>query len=288
MAEEFDPFAPGSNIKENFDGVTRCVFEKSDNNDNYNAHMFIQATDGEEVETFLSLGRDWVSYDGGRSVEHPRGENTKFNAQTTYSEFITFAMGGFEGDLGNPDDKPAPLERGLGAANVMRERNRALGNRGPQIASVWDGLMFHFDVLKRHGRQRSVTKTSDGERVDWLDVIQDRMMPVRFLGVREQGRLDVGATNVGSGSTPSSPTPAPVAPAAPVGATQRENGSHPALEGLSQKDRDALIALAKSQSFGDFVDRVMALPSDGGGTMLEQPRVIQALSDESFYTTLRG
>src|SRR5215472_14862573 len=135
--EEFDPFAPGSNLKEDFDGTVREVtFEKSSQGDNYTAHMIVMADDGEEVESFLSLGKDWVSYDGGRSVEHPRGTKVKFNAQTVYSEFLTFAMGGFVGDKHNPDAEPADPDRGGGAAKVMWERNRNLQNRGPQFAEL--------------------------------------------------------------------------------------------------------------------------------------------------------
>jgi hypothetical protein len=282
MMEDFDPFAPGSNIKENFDGTLKCVFEKSENSDNYNAHMFIRATDGEEVETFLSLGRDWVSYDGGKSVEHPRGEATKFNAQTTYSEWITFAMGGFDGEKGDPDARPAELGRGLGAARILRDRNRELGNRGPQVASIWDGLSFHFDVVKRHGRQRSVTKTPDGEKVEWLDVIVDRMMPTRFLGA--QGTLEMGgvANTLGGSSTKST-----TAPSNPVAADAQGGGIHPALADLDERDRTALVTLAKNKDFGDFVDGVMALGTANGGSMLEVPKVIQALSDEGFYQSLR-
>jgi hypothetical protein len=278
MADEFDPFAPGSNLRDNFDGVTRCVFEKSENSDNYNAHMYILATDGDEVESFLSLGKDWVSYDGGKSVEHPRGEATKFNAQTTYSEFIVFAMGGFDGDKENPDERPAPLEKGLGGAEVMRARNRELNNRGPQVAAIWDDLLWHFDVVKRHGRQRVVSQVDGKERVEWLDIVQERMMPTRFIGVRgHQESFPVDA--------PPAPAPAPAgaaSPSAPVA------GVHPALADLDQTDRNALTTLARERSFGDFVDLVMALPSASGGTMLDKPKVIQALSDEGFYNTLRG
>lgn len=292
MADEFDPFAPGSNIKENFDGTVRCVFEKSENSDNYNAHMFITASDGEEVESFLSLGKDWVSYDGGRTVEHPRGDQTKFNGQTTYSEWITFAMGGFAGDVNDPDDKPAPLEKGLGAAGVLRERNRQLGNRGPQCADIWEGLSFHFDVLKRHGRSRVVTKTPDGERVEWKDIVQERMMPVRFLG--DQGRLDLSSGGPQTGSearnvSASAPSPAVSkdAPGTSGGGGAPGGAIHPALADLSAQDQVAIIGLAHSRDFGGFVDEVMTLSTSDGGSMLQQPKVIQALSDEGFYQTLR-
>jgi hypothetical protein len=280
MSEEFDPFAPGSNLKENFDGaITSVKFEKQENGDNYTAHMIVHADDGDEPEMFLSLGRDWVSYDGGRSVEHPRGNNTKFNAQTTYSEFIVFAMGGFSGDAGDENERPVNVEKGLGAAQVMRERNRQLDNRGPQMADLWLGLRFHFDVVKRKSRQRVVTKTETGDKVEWTDGTTDRMLPVRFLGVQGvQQAMDVTATAPTSSPTPaSSPSPPPTS----------GNVSHPALASLSPEDQEKIRALARGTDFGGFVDGVMGLQTSNGSSMLEIPPIIQALADESFYVSLR-
>jgi len=283
MTEEFDPFAPGSNLKENFDGTIREVtFEKSENSDNYNAHIIVQADDGEEVESFLGLGKDWVSYDGGRTVEHPRGNRTKFNAQTTYSEYISFAMGGFDGDMNNPDARAADLSRGLGADKVMRERNRRLENRGPQCADLWEGLRFHFDVLKRMGRSNKKVTDSEGRTTtEWFDVIQERMMPVRFLG-----------TGAGTGTTLSASAPPTVSPpatsASPAVGTAPAQGVHPALASLGEQDREAIVALARTSDFGGFVDGVMGLNTSTGESMLSVPSVIQALSDEAFYQTLRA
>jgi hypothetical protein len=73
----------------------------------------------------------------------------------------------------------------------------------------------------------------------------------------------------------------------PAGVVQ-DGASHPALADLSPEDQQGIMNLARTVDFGDFVDQVMALPTSSGGTMLEQPKVIQALSDEAFYTALRG
>jgi hypothetical protein len=312
-AEEFDPFAPGSNLKEDFDGVVKEVrFEKSSQGDNYTAHVIVQADDGDEVESFLSLGKDWVTYDGGRSVEHPRGARMKFNGQTGYSEWITFAMGGFDGDRHDPDAEPADIQLGRGAAGVLRERNRRLDNRGPQMAELWEGLRFHFDVVNRHGRTRR------GDQ--WVDVVNERMMPVRYLGEvaqqqsfpqppqpqpqpqpqnvqshpmppgYQQQQPTLYSTSGGSIVTvqaapqPTVPPAAspPSAPPAPVPAV------HPALASLSALDQSRVRSLAQQQDFGGFVDGVMGLSKEGGGTMLEVPALIQALSDEQFYLSLRG
>jgi len=283
MSEEFDPFAPGSNLKENFDGtITSVKFEKQENGDNYTAHMIVHADDGDEPESFLSLGRDWVSYDGGRSVEHPRGNNSKFNAQTTYSEFIVFAMGGFDGDTDDENARTVNVEKGLGAAQVMRERNRQLDNRGPQMADLWLGLRFHFDVVKRKSRQRVVTKTETGEKVEWTDGTTDRMLPVRFLGV--QG---VQQTMVVDPVQPSVSAVAATAAPPPAAAPTSGNVTHPALASLSPEDQAKLRELARSTDFGGFVDGVMGLQTSNGSSMLEIPPIIQALADETFYASLR-
>jgi hypothetical protein len=279
--DTFDPFAPGSNLKEDFDGTVReVVFEKSENNDNYNAHLYVRADDGDEVESFLSLGRDWTSYDGGRSVEHPRGNRTKFNAQTTYSEFVTFAMGGFDGDKEDPTARPADLGRGLGAAETMRARNRQLDNRGPQFADLWQGLRFHFDIVKRQGRQRKVNVDEQGRRSDeWVDIVQERMMPVRFLGTAT-GRVTPAAA-------PPAPTTPTLTPTLPVGTAQGA-AVHPALASLDALDQQKVVVLARTHDFGGFVDGVMGLQTVNGDSMLNVPSLIQALSDEAFYTTIKG
>jgi hypothetical protein len=45
--------------------------------------------------------------------------------------------------------------------------------------------------------------------------------------------------------------------------------------------------MAMKEDFGGFVDGVMGLSREGGGTMLEVPALIQALSDEQFYMEMR-
>jgi len=277
--EEFDPFAPGSNLKEDYDGVMKEVtFEKSTQGDNYTAHMVVLADDGEEIESFLSLGKDWATYDGGRTVEHPRGVKAKFNGQTGYSEWITFAMGGYEGNRADPDGKPADIERGLGAAAVMRERNRRLGNRGPQCAELWDGLRFHFDVLERRGRTRK------GD--EWVDTVVERMLPVRYLGTNAPTTAPSAVTPAPA-PTPAASSPSPPPPF-PAAGTVPAPGVHPALANLSAGDQARVRELAVKEDFGGFVDGVMRLSREGGGTMLEVPALIQALADEQFYLQLKG
>lgn len=154
----------------------------------------------------------------------------------------------------------------------MRERNRRLENRGPQYAELWEGLRFHWDVLVRNGRQRK------GD--EWVDAVVERMLPVRFLGdVGVQGvQQQLPTTEVG--------TSAPVTPQTPQ--TPVQNVQHVALASLTPADQQRVIALAQQQDFGGFVDGVMALPKEGGGSMMDVGALIQALSDEQFYQSLRG
>lgn len=305
MPEEYDieSFRPGSNLKEDFDGtITAAAFEKSENAQNYACHMVIMGDDGEEVEGFYGCGSDWVSYDGGASVEHPKGASHKFNNQTAYAEFNVFAMVGFEGDVNDPNSRPLPWPKGNetyqgpGALKVLSERNRAANGRGPQIASTWVGLRFHFDVITRKTYQRKVTKNADGsETTEWLDSTVERMLPTRFLGLAGGS---VGSSVTTPAQPVAQPAPQPAQPvagqgqAAPQPAAQPapDGGasSYPALADLPIVDRAAVIQLARTLPFDQFIDRVMGLQVSSGGDMLGQAKVIQALADETMYNALRG
>jgi hypothetical protein len=151
------------------------------------------------------------------------------------------------------------------------------------MAQLWEGLRFHFDVVSRPGRQRKTSVDEQGRRVDeWLDVVQERMMPLRFLGTSQPAPTVTASTSASATASAS----ATVRPTAVV--TVPGPASHPALADLGPEDKLKIVALAQSQDFGGFVDGVMGLTTVGGESMLSVASVIQALSDETFYTSLRG
>lgn len=299
--EEFDSYAPGSNLKEDFDGTItdRSGFEKSDQGENWSMHFVIEADDGEEVETYAGLGSDWMSYDGGRSVEHPKGERRKFNSRVGYSEWIVFALGGVKDDDRSVDVKPLPPDSGIGATEILRAADRAHSGRGAQFAEPWYGLKFHFDVFKRKGQTRKVTKDDQGnEVIEWPEVERERMLPVRFLGMADQQMTLQPATSVVTSpqtDATENATAGPVTSTSVTGAatsqpTAPTGGAlgHPGLNDLAAPDKVKVIQLAKTCAFGDFVDQTMVLTTTDGKSMLDVGSVMDALADEAFWNALRG
>jgi hypothetical protein len=74
--DEFDPYAGSSGLKDDFDGVIVDAWAELDTQNagnRTNAWLKILADDGEEVSNRYGLGSDWASYDGGETIEHPKG-----------------------------------------------------------------------------------------------------------------------------------------------------------------------------------------------------------------------
>lgn len=331
MPDEFDSYAPGSNLKEDFDGtIIKASFDKGDNNNaNFSFHPVIAADDGDEVESFYGLGSDWESYDGGSSVEHPKGSQRKFNGQTAYSEWNVFAAFGFDGDREDVNARPNRPPRTdeerqacTGAYARLREVDREFEGRGAQHAQPWVGMRFHFDVLKRPGRERRVVKAPDGsaligpdgkEVVEWKDVERERMLPVRFLGMAQDAvaqshggpGTSLGTVTTVPEHTPSAEPATPAAtPAVSEEATPPQNtattgtstpvntgggaSNHPSLRDLPMKDRLVVIQKARELDADSFVDAVIGLTTSDSRNMLDVGSVMDGLGDaQAMWEALR-
>lgn len=98
---------------------------------------------GEPWEGRLSLGADWLTADGGRSVSHPTKKN--FNKSTNYGHWITASM-----DI--PELRTVLLTRG-----------------SPTNASVWENLVIHLEL-------KTITY---GRNID----PQEKLLPAGFIGI---------------------------------------------------------------------------------------------------------
>jgi hypothetical protein len=277
MSEEFDSYKPATGFKDDFDGTIRMAkFVKGANNENYSFQPVIDADDGEEVESSYGVGSDWASYDGGATVEHPKGYEKGFHQSTAYSQWIVHALE-------------------CGAEEVLRERNRAVEGRGAQYGSTWDKLRFHFEIMKVPV-QRPVVKTvkaPDGtereERV-WESQETDRMFPTKFLGIAG----DISASSSRTSSAPTTTTATTATPSSGTAAEAPATGSKSNVSILSDLklhplDIAKIRKMAEENSFNGFVDSVCALTLQDGTDTMSRPEIVQLLSDEDgLYKALRG
>lgn len=168
MPDEFDPYKPGTGLKDDFDGtIVDSNFTTDPQTGRCSLILMVQADDGDEVPQRYGCGSDWDTFDGGETVRHPKGERTLFSNQTAYSDFMVHAME-------------------AGAREVMYQRLR--DGLGPRAAANWHGLKFHWEVLPRP------TRTRNDETGEWENTTINRTLPTKFLGADGQGTLPVDGT----------------------------------------------------------------------------------------------
>lgn len=248
MTDEFDPFKGDTGLFSGLGRIDSVYFGKQGNAINLSANITIVDEAGDTHEQFYGVGSEWQSFDGGESIEHPKGENKSFNNQTPYFDFITSAMD-------------------AGAADEMRRRNRELyNNHGPMHGAFWKDLTFDFEVLERSIRRPN-------EEGVWVNAVGNRVLPTKFHGVQE----GTSATKHGDSPASSNRTVSGSQP------TTVNDGL-----GLSEVDRTKIQVLAKAKSYPDWVDAVSELTDSSGESMFSNAPLMQALADEGFYQSLRN
>lgn len=116
--------------------------------------LFLIGTDenDEPVETRMSVGGDWTSSDGGKTITHPT--KTRINKSTIYGHWIQHS-------LEIPELAKTLMERGA-----------------PTTAAIWEGLILHLQIQE----------ISFGRNLD----PQQRLMPTEYMGeVDSQPQLTV-------------------------------------------------------------------------------------------------
>jgi hypothetical protein len=141
-----------SGLLDNFDGtIIRSWFATDDKYQGGNQmliHWEIKTDDIDQpvIEKYYSVGKGWVSKDGGQTVEHESGNTSKnFQGSSMYGRILVRCRD----DFGMKD---LMIERGL-----------------PFVAAIWNGLSFHF-------------QTEELQFGSGLDA-RSAIMPNRFLGV---------------------------------------------------------------------------------------------------------
>jgi hypothetical protein len=159
----YDPFAPDTGLKEDFDGVIESALFVQNDSAAWQLQLVIKADDGDEITPKYNLGAKSgvVSYDGGETVSPPR-PNFKFNNNVSYWKFMQQC---FE----------------AGAGDVLRERSEGLyDNQGPFHANLWKGLRFHYDVIM----DTTAREPDPDKEGSWRAVPGGRavMIPTKYLG----------------------------------------------------------------------------------------------------------
>lgn len=252
MSDAFDPFKFDIGLKDDYDGmVSSGEFEQSQRG-NWGCKVTVQADDGEAPEIVLGLGKDWVSYDGGQTVEGPTPKS-RFNERSGWAKFLASAMT-------------------AGAKDELYKRSATYDNRGPMHASLLNGMRFHFDVIHEPGQR-------PGDDGVWKDVEGGIpvVRPTKYLGL---------ANGAPSNTAPVS-TPQPVQAAQPA-TTSPETTNGATHNDIHPDDlRTLKISAATSDNHESFADTVMGLKKTDGTPMLKDKSIMTQLASREWYESLK-
>lgn len=252
MTDEFDPWAWESGLTDNATGpVAKAWFAPDPQmGPNYLLHLEIEdpnLAEGSTIEKY-GIGPDWRSFDGGQTVEHPKGAEKRFNQNSQVAK-----LGGQFMEIGAP----------------MRQQG------DPRRAATFVGLNCRWE------------RTEIGKNFNDPTKAVTRLWPVEFLGLADGSPGQVSqsgdAHNTGA---PSDAEIAARAQAATQG--QPTNGQtplDPALTGMPYKDQIKMQMMAKQFGHSDWVDQVMdAVPS----SLEHPEVVSAFADESGLYARLRG
>lgn len=157
--EEFDSWQTGSGLLTDYEGtVVKAEFATDiDYQQGIPTLLFLtlEYADKDSGETFenkerYSVGADWKSYDGGETVEHPKGPTQRINKNGQYGRLIDAAIE-------------------AGGADLLRKRGKATN------AGVWVGTRWHF------------AEVSTDYNIDGNKITSTKNFPDKYLGVIEDG-----------------------------------------------------------------------------------------------------
>lgn len=248
MTDEFNPYKPGSGLKDDFDGtIVDGVFTTDPQTGNTSIILMVQADDGDEWPGRYGTGSGWESYDAGVSVKHPGGQRQLFNAQSAYSDFMQHAW-----DSGAKDD--------------MLERIKTVG--GPTVAANWNGMRFHWEVMERPIRRPE--DREDGSRV-WIDATTPRTLPAKYLGMAGIQEAIPGVSSTSDTGASASGAKSPADPLTVLDAVTAAK--------VRQAGKDA-------PTYEAFIDKMLGLTTTTGTPIMDFVEIGTAVADSNWYTAL--
>jgi hypothetical protein len=258
LGEEYDEFRTSTGLKDDYDGIITDAFFGKPQSGGERLNLFFKVkADDDEVELRYSIGNDWETYDGGKTVEHPREHY--FNNRTAYAEFFVAALA-------------------CGAKEVLGKRSHALERRGPRDSRLWPGLRFHFDVktetMNLPVRDEAGQPVRDDKgQIRTQEVVVPRTMPTKFLGTE----ADQAPKSRKGGTTRTARAEAPTEAVA----TASDDGLPPF--GLEKSQFVKLKAKAKALAHDAWMDWVTDQQE-----FIENDELIASVGDEDFYVGLKG
>lgn len=256
----YDPFKGESGFKDDYDGtIVDAYFDPGDLGTQL--ILKINADDGEEVESrYACGGTDWTTYDGGETVEHPKGNTKGFNKNSKMFRLIDAAMscGGDAETTLRARAQQGPVKDGVPL--------------GPKSAAIWKGLKFHWmneEKPYEFKDRQDETKTVKGVAVVSL--------PKAYLG-----------EGVAAGNTATSglPGPSSAPPASSTAQTPSAPTPTPTPTSLSIDPAmkvKLMAAAKKADDHSTFCD--LAMEIDG---VVENEAVMAAIVDEGFFAGMKG
>ena len=163
MSDDLGSFTPGTGLKSDFDGTIRdAMFTVDPASGRASLILEVDCNDGEEWIGRYSVGNDWDTFDGGETVQHPRGDGQRFNSSTAYSDFIVHAVES-------------------GAKDILLAKDKEFNGQEARHAATWRGLSFHWVASARPSR----TQNAQGV---WEASSVNRTLPVTFRGALDTRR----------------------------------------------------------------------------------------------------
>lgn len=188
-----DEFKLDSGLRESMDlTIHMAYFSTSADYQGGNVFLLFltgEDEDGEPVEIRMSVGGDWTSSDGGKTISHPTKKH--INRNTIYGHWLTHAL------------------------DIPELRNILISRGGPTIAAIWDNLRIHLDL----------TEIKFGRTLD----PQERLMPTSFLGEYTESAASaptpLTTPTPSTTVTPTTPSPADRIAEAKAKAAAASNGT---------------------------------------------------------------
>ena len=213
----------GSGLKEEYDfTIYTASFTTDLRYNNGNSYVLLLVgvdEEGEPTEEMLSVGADWESIDGGRTLTHPRKAGS-INRNSAYGKWCAFA-----------------------AEACEKSNSDFIFDKDPKDAFIWVNTKWR---LKEKKVGEEFTNKQTNEKV----AARFRLVPDEFLGV-EADDAPVSASQSPS-PAPVASSPAPKTDPAAVVAASRLRAAQAATATSPVRDR-LLAMVASSPDFDTFL-----------------------------------
>ena len=262
---EFNPwtdFATG--LREAYDLTIHMAYFSTDaaymNGEQYLLILVGEDDEGEEAREMFSVGKDWESLDGGKTLTYPGKPQHRLNQNVMYTKFIQSAW-----------------------EACKKAGSDYLNDKNPFVAETWIGTRWHLATKQA---SEGFTIRATGEIV----APKFRLMPDEFLGLYEDTIAPQPSAHKGRKAT-APPTASAKASAADRRAEllARARGAAvapPQAEETFDTLDVELLELARNNDFDTFINLALAIDD----VINDEARAADVVdnSDNGFYARNHG